>query len=300
MIYTVTFNPSLDYIIKIEKFEAGLVNRSDSENIYPGGKGINVSIVLKNLGISSKVLGYIAGFTGEEIKKNIETLGCSTDFIKLENGLSRINVKIKSDLESEINGGGPEISKDELNEMYKKILKLQEDDILVLAGSIPRTLPNDVYEKVMKILKDKKVKVIVDTTGKSLLKVLKYKPFLIKPNHHELGDLFNKKLNNNDEIIEYGKRLQEKGARNIIISMAGNGAILIKENGEAIYRNVPKGEVINSVGAGDSMIAGFIAEYIKNGNLEEAFKMGIATGSATAFSKTLAKKDMVEELLKQL
>ena len=261
MIYTITFNPALDYIVKMDDFNLGHVNRSSCESVYAGGKGINVSIVLNNLGVKSKALGFIAGFTGQEIEREVREFGCDTDFIKLKNGMSRINVKIKADVESEINGGGPDIPEEALEELYEKLNCLTEGDILVLAGSIPKTMPVDIYEKIMESLQDKGVKFIVDTTGESLLKVLKYKPFLIKPNHHELGDLFNVKLNGNDEIIEYAKKLKEMGARNVLISMAGDGAILIKENGEVITSNVPKGKVKNSVGAGDSMVAGFIAGY---------------------------------------
>ena len=202
MIYTITFNPALDYIVKMDDFNLGHVNRSTCENVYAGGKGINVSIVLNNLGVKSKALGFIAGFTGQEIEREVREFGCDTDFIKLKNGMSRINVKIKADVESEINGGGPEISDEALHELYGKLDKLSEGDILVLAGSIPKTMPVDIYERIMESLQDKGVKFIVDTTGESLLKVLKYKPFLIKPNHHELGDLFNVKLKGNDEIIE--------------------------------------------------------------------------------------------------
>ena len=285
MIYTITFNPALDYIVKMDDFNLGHVNRSSCESVYAGGKGINVSIVLNNLGVKSKALGFIAGFTGQEIEREVREFGCDTDFIKLKNGMSRINVKIKADVESEINGGGPDIPEEALEELYEKLNCLTEGDILVLAGSIPKTMPVDIYEKIMESLQDKGVKFIVDTTGESLLKVLKYKPFLIKPNHHELGDLFNVKLNGNDEIIEYAKKLKEMGARNVLISMAGN---------------VPKGKVKNSVGAGDSMVAGFIAGYLEANDIERGFKLGVATGSASAFSEGLATKDYVYELLNQI
>ena len=300
MIYTITFNPALDYIVKMDDFNLGHVNRSSCESVYAGGKGINVSIVLNNLGVKSKALGFIAGFTGQEIEREVREFGCDTDFIKLKNGMSRINVKIKADVESEINGGGPDIPEEALEELYEKLNCLTEGDILVLAGSIPKTMPVDIYEKIMESLQDKGVKFIVDTTGESLLKVLKYKPLLIKPNHHELGDLFNVKLNGNDEIIEYAKKLKEMGARNVLISMAGDGAILIKENGEVITSNVPKGKVKNSVGAGDSMVAGFIAGYLEANDIEKGFKLGVATGSASAFSEGLATKDYVYELLNQI
>lgn len=299
MIYTITFNPALDYIVKMDDFNLGHVNRSSCESVYAGGKGINVSIVLNNLGVKSKALGFIAGFTGQEIEREVREFGCDTDFIKLKNGMSRINVKIKADVESEINGGGPDIPEEALEELYEKLNCLTEGDILVLAGSIPKTMPVDIYEKIMESLQDKGVKFIVDTTGESLLKVLKYKPFLIKPNHHELGDLFNVKLNGNDEIIEYAKKLKEMGARNVLISMAGDGAILLDEHGKVYQGRPPKGEVLNSVGAGDSMVAGFVTGYLNTGDYEKAFELGIATGSASAFEYWLAEKEDVVKLLKK-
>ena len=300
MIYTITFNPALDYIVKMDEFNLGHVNRSNNEFVYAGGKGINVSIVLNNLEVKSKALGFIAGFTGDEIERRVREFGCDTDFIKLKEGMSRINVKIKADVESEINGGGPEISAEALEELYGKLDTLKSGDILVLAGSIPKTMPTDVYERIMERLKEKGVKFIVDTTGESLLKVLKYNPFLIKPNHHELGELFGVKLNSKEEIIEYAKKLKDMGAQNVIISMAGDGAVLINSNGDVTMNNVPKGVVKNSVGAGDSMVAGFIAGYLNSGKIEEGFKLGVATGSASAFSEGLATKDYVYELLEQV
>lgn len=300
MIYTITFNPALDYIVKMDEFNLGHVNRSNNEFVYAGGKGINVSIVLNNLEVKSKALGFIAGFTGDEIERRVRELGCDTEFIKLKEGMSRINVKIKADVESEINGGGPDISSEALEELYKKLDTLTTGDILVLAGSIPKTMPTDVYERIMERLQDRDVKFIVDTTGESLLKVLKYNPFLIKPNHHELGELFGVKLNNKEEVIEYAKKLKDMGAQNVIISMAGDGAVLIDSNGEVTTSNVPKGVVKNSVGAGDSMVAGFIAGYLNSGKIEDGFKLGVATGSASAFSEGLATKDYVYELLEQV
>ncbi|WP_195964228.1 1-phosphofructokinase [Clostridium cuniculi] len=300
MIYTITFNPALDYIVKMDEFNLGHVNRSNNEFVYAGGKGINVSIVLNNLEVKSKALGFIAGFTGEEIERRVREFGCDTEFIKLKEGMSRINVKIKADVESEINGGGPDISSEALEELYKKLDTLTAGDILVLAGSIPKTMPTDVYERIMERLQEKDVKFIVDTTGESLLKVLKYNPFLIKPNHHELGELFGVKLNNKEEVIEYAKKLKDMGAQNVIISMAGDGAVLIDSNGGVTTSNVPKGVVKNSVGAGDSMVAGFIAGYLNSGKIEDGFKLGVATGSASAFSEGLATKDYVYELLEQV
>ena len=300
MIYTITFNPALDYIVRVDDFKIGNVNRTSYEEVYAGGKGINVSIVLNNLGVESKALGYIAGFTGDEIERRVKDFGCDSDFIKLSNGMSRINVKLKSNEESEINGQGPQIDKEALEKLYKKLDLLKEEDILVLAGSIPSTLPKDIYESIMERLDGQGIKFVVDATGELLLKVLKYRPFLIKPNHHELAELFNVEIKNEEDIIHYAKKLKEMGARNVLISMAGDGAIFVTETGEVLKSEVPKGKLINSVGAGDSMVGGFIAGYLKNNKLEEAFKMGVATGSASAFSEGLATKDKVEELLKQI
>lgn len=300
MIYTITFNPALDYIVKMDEFNLGHVNRSNNEFIYAGGKGINVSIVLNNLEVKSKALGFIAGFTGDEIERRVREFGCDTDFIKLKDGMSRINVKIKADVESEINGGGPDISAEALEALYEKLDTLISGDILVLAGSVPKTMPTDIYEKIMERLQNKNIKFIVDTTGESLLKVLKYNPFLIKPNHHELGELFGVKLNSKEEVIEYAKKLKDMGAQNVIISMAGDGAVLIDSNGDVITSNVPKGVVKNSVGAGDSMVAGFIAGYLNSEKVEDGFKLGVATGSASAFSEGLATKEYVYQLLKEI
>ena len=300
MIYTLTFNPALDYIITVDNLNLGLVNRTSSEEIYAGGKGINVSIVLNNLGVKNKALGFIAGFTGDEIENRVKEFGCDTDFIKLENGLSRINVKIKSNEESEINGQGPEITDLNLQKLFDKLENLKSEDILVLAGSIPSSLPKNIYENILKRLDGRNIKFIVDATGDLLKNVLKYKPFLIKPNHHELSDLFNIEISSNAEIIFYAKKLKEMGARNVLISMASKGAIFIGENGDVLKSAVPKGKLIHSVGAGDSMVAGFIAGYSKNSDLEEAFKLSIATGSASAFSKGLADKKLVLKLLKQI
>lgn len=300
MIYTITFNPALDYIVKMDEFNLGHVNRSNNEFIYAGGKGINVSIVLNNLEVKSKALGFIAGFTGDEIERRVKEFGCDTDFIKLKDGMSRINVKIKADVESEINGGGPDISAEALEALYEKLDTLISGDILVLAGSVPKTMPTDIYEKIMERLQNKNIKFIVDTTGESLLKVLKYNPFLIKPNHHELGELFGVKLNSKEEVIEYAKKLKDMGAQNVIISMAGDGAVLIDSNGDVTTSNVPKGVVKNSVGAGDSMVAGFIAGYLNSEKVEDGFKLGVATGSASAFSEGLATKEYVYQLLKEI
>jgi len=300
MINTITLNPSLDYIVKVDSFKVDSLNRIEEERIYAGGKGINVSIVLKNLGVENTALGYVAGFTGDEILRQIESHGVNCDFVKLEKGFSRINVKLKSDGETEINGSGPEITEENLKILYGKLSNLAKGDYLILSGSIPTSVPDDIYENIMNSLLDTGVEFIVDATKELLLKVLKYKPFLIKPNHHELAEMFNVELKNDEDIIKYGKKLQEMGAKNVLISMAGDGAILLPENGEAIKREVPKGILKNSVGAGDSMVAGFLCGYLKNKDIDEAFKMGIATGSASAFSEKLATEDEVYKLLKEI
>ena len=296
MIYTVTFNPSLDYIVTVDNFTTGRVNRTTTEFMYPGGKGINVSIVLKNLGYDNIALGLEAGFTGEEIIRRISDMGIIHDFIHVDNGLSRINVKIRSDNESEINGQGPAIEADHINKLYQRFDKLKNGDILVLAGSIPTVMPDSMYMDIMKYLKGRNIKIVVDATKDLLVNVLEYRPFLIKPNNHELGEIFGVELKTRDEVVEYAKRLQKMGAVNVLVSMAGEGAVLVAEDGSIFKTPAPKGVVKNSVGAGDSMVAGFIAGYLNSGNYVEAFKMGVCTGSASAFSDKLATKAEVEAL----
>lgn len=300
MIYTVTFNPALDYVVHVDQLEKDAVNRSHDEKIYYGGKGINVSIVLKNLGVASKALGFIAGFTGKAIEDGVKAMGIQTDFISLREGMSRINVKIKSDEETEINGQGPHVMPDELEALYKKLEVIASGDVLILAGTIPATLPNNIYEIIMDQLSSRGVHIVVDATKDLLMNVLKYQPFLIKPNNHELGELFGKKLETADEMIIHAKKLQLMGARNVLISMAGDGAILVTETEEVYKIGVPKGKVKNSVGAGDSMVAGFVASYLKNHDYEEALKFATATGSATAFSDGLAEADFIEKLYNEL
>lgn len=301
MIYTVTFNPSLDYIIRVKDFFVGTINKTYYENILPGGKGINVSIVLSNLGHENTALGYTAGFTGKEIEQRMKVYGCTTDFIQVEKGLSRINIKMKSNEETEINGQGPNITEDNIEELYRKLDNIKDGDILVISGSIPSFLPDDIYERIMQRQIEKQVKIIVDATNNLLRKVLKYHPFLIKPNHHELGELFNTTLSTQEEVIPYAKKLQEMGAINVLVSMAGKGAVLIDEHGEVHRSEAPKGTVINSVGAGDSMVAGFISGYLEsNKDYAQAFIKGICCGSASAFSENLATKEEVEELLQSL
>lgn len=299
MVYTVTFNPAVDYVVHTQDMKVGGVNRSESEEIYFGGKGINVSIVLGELGIKSKALGFVAGFTGEAIEKGVAEKGIDADFVHLDKGFSRINVKIKSDCETELNGQGPMIDKRALDELFEKLDEIKDGDTIVLAGSIPNTLPQDIYEKILEYLSVKDIKIVVDATKELLMNVLKFKPFLIKPNNFELGEIFNVTLNTADEIAQYALRLKEMGARNVLVSMAGDGALLIDENGKRHVCGVCKGTVKNSVGAGDSMVAGFIAGS-QDGNYEYALKLGTATGGATAFSDGLAQKEDIYRLLGQL
>lgn len=296
MIYTVTFNPALDYAVHTAELQLGETNRADREQLLAGGKGINVSIVLKNLGIESTALGFIAGFTGEEILRRVKEDGICARFISLKNGFSRINVKLKGKTETEINGIGPEIDKEALSELFAQLKELTAKDTLVLAGSIPASLPDTVYMDIMEMLAEKQVKIVVDATKDLLVNVLKYHPFLIKPNNGELGEIFDVKLGTREEVIPYAKKLQEMGARNVLVSMAGKGAVLLTETGEIYQSPAPKGTVKNSVGAGDSMVAGFLAGYEREGNYEKAFKLGVATGSASAFSDNLATAGEVKQV----
>ena len=301
MIYTMTFNPSIDYIVSVDHFKAGEVNRTSSEYILPGGKGINVSIVLHNLGIESIAMGFIAGFTGKEIETLCQNkFGIKTDLIDVENGYSRINFKMRSDEESEVNGNGPLISETHLNELYKKLSVLKKGDILVLSGSIPKCLPNDIYSQIMKRIENQGIEIVVDATGNLLMNTLKYHPFVIKPNNHELEEMFHVKLSGTKDIVKYAKELQKLGAKNVLVSMAGDGALLACQNGKVYFSEAPKGKVKNSVGAGDSMVAGFVAGYTETKDFVSAFKKGIATGSASAFSDNLATKEEVEVLLKTI
>lgn len=300
MIYTVTFNPALDYIVFLDDMKLGDINRATRESIFYGGKGINVSTILNTLGVETTALGFVAGFTGKAIEEGLASLGIHTDFIHLPEGNSRINVKVKHGDETEINGQGPVITDEAIEALFAKLDTLTEDDILVLAGSIPNTLPEDIYEKILARLEEKRIRIAVDATKDLLLNVLKYHPFLIKPNNHELGEMFHTVCKTKDDIEHYAKELQKMGARNVLISMAGDGAILITEEGETIQMGTPKGKVINSVGAGDSMVAGFLAGYLKNGSYEEALKTGTAAGSATAFSEGLASLEMFHKMMEQL
>lgn len=299
MVYTVTFNPAIDYVVHTGEMKLGATNRSEREEMYFGGKGINVSIVLRELGIASKALGFTAGFTGEAIEKGLADMGIDTDFVRLKNGNSRINVKIKSAEETELNGQGPDIDDKAIKALFEKLDTLSDGDTLILAGSIPSSLPSDIYEQILAKLSEKKIKVVVDATKDLLLNVLKYKPFLVKPNNHELGEMFGAELKSDADIEKYARKLQEMGAVNVLISMAGDGAMLIDEQGKIHRCGVCKGKVKNSVGAGDSMVAGFTAGSLK-GDYEYALKLGTAAGGATAFSDGLATKEKIAELLETL
>lgn len=300
MIYTVTLNPAIDYLIKLDDLKIGSVNRVEDEKVYAGGKGINVSNMLQQLDCKSTALGFVSGFTGDFITESLQKKGINNKFIKLKNGFTRINVKIKGNEETEINGQGPLITKEELNELYKIIDELNSDDILVLAGSIPSTLDDKLYENIMERIENKNIRVVVDATKNLLLNVLKYKPFLIKPNNHELEEIFNVKLSSNKEIIKYANKLKDMGARNVLVSMGKDGALLVSENNEVYISNVAKGEVKNSVGAGDSMVAGFLNGYLKTNDFGEALKQGAACGGATAFSYDIATKEFIEDIKKQI
>lgn len=297
MVYTVTFNPAIDYVIHMGEVRLGATNRSKREEMYFGGKGINVSIVLRELGIDTKALGFTAGFTGEAIETGLANMGIDTDFVRLEKGNSRINVKIKSEEETELNCQGPHIDDKAIGALFEKLDCLKDGDSLVLAGSIPSSLPSDIYERILERISGKKIRVVVDAIKDLLLNVLKYKPFLIKPNNHELGEMFGIELKTDEEIEKYARKLQEMGAVNVLVSMAGDGAMLIDEFGKAHRCGVCKGTVKNSVGAGDSMVAGFMAGAL-NGDYEYALKLGTAAGGATAFSDGLATKDKIYELIR--
>ena len=305
MIYTITFNPALDYITQVENFKTGEINRTKTETILPGGKGLNVSIVLKNLGIENTALGFVAGFTGEELIRKLETQGVKTDFVKVKDGITRINVKISSVNdnsveETALNGMGPQITKENIEELMNKIQNMTVDDFVILSGSIPKNIDNNIYEKICEILNEKGITFIVDSTQELLINVLKYKPFLIKPNKEELKETVKRNIHTKEDIINSAKTLQEMGAQNVLVSLGNDGAILITKEGETYFSEAPKGQVINTVGAGDSMVAGFLAGYYKTKDYEYALKMGVSAGSASAFSVNLATKEEVDSILKQL
>lgn len=299
MIYTVTLNPSLDYIVSVEDFKLGMTNRTATEHMLPGGKGINVSIVLRQLGLDNTALGFVAGFTGEEIIRNLKEYGIRADFIRIPAGISRINVKMKNIDGTEINGMGPEISPDKMEELMAQLEQLSQGDVLVLAGSIPKSMPDDIYRHILKRMESKKIMAVVDATGDLLMNVLPYHPFLIKPNNHELGELFDVSITTREQVVPYAKKLQERGAANVLVSMGGQGAVLVSETGEVYMAEAPAGELKNSVGAGDSMVAGFVTGWITRRDYEYAFRMGVSTGSASAFSENLATRAEAEEVMKR-
>lgn len=300
MIYTVTFNPAIDYVVELVSFNIGEINRTTREYMNLGGKGVNVSRVLTNLEVPNVALGFVAGFTGDALRTGLERMGVKTDFISLKEGNTRINVNIKGVEETDINARGPEIPNSAIDELFKKLDNLQSGDTLVLAGSIPTSLPNDMYERIMERLYGKGIRFVVDATRDLLVKSLKYEPFLIKPNNHELGEIFGLELTTDNEIIYYARELKKQGAKNVLISMAGDGAILVDENDVAHKIGTPKGKVKNSVGAGDSMVAGFCAGYLEKGDYKYALRMGTAAGSASAFSESLATKQEVIDLLNKI
>lgn len=300
MIYTVTFNPALDYIVSVDDFKLGLTNRTSSELMLPGGKGINVSTILSNLGIENTALGFVAGFTGDEIIRRLEQMGIKNGFIRIKNGFSRINLKLKSIDGTEINGAGPVISDEEVEMLMSQLNELQEGDVLFLSGSIPKSMPSDAYQKIMQMLDGRGIMIAVDATKDLLLKVLAYHPFLIKPNNHELGEIFGVELKTRESVVPYAKKLQEQGARNVLVSMAGEGAVLVAEDGSVIDAPAPKGKLVNGVGAGDSMVAGFMAGWMEKHDYEHAFCMGVSSGSASAFSENLATKEEIEAVYEQM
>lgn len=296
MVYTVTLNPALDYVMKLKALRTDDINRTDGEEIYYGGKGINVSVILTQLGIPNTALGFLGGFTGKKLEEMLKNDNVSCDFNYLKNGDTRINVKIKADKEIDLNACGPEITKEDMQSFLRKLDGIKSGDYLILAGSIPNTLPDDIYEQILERVGDRNINCVVDATGDLLKNVLKYKPFLIKPNHHELGDLFSVQIKSDDDIVKYSKKLQEMGAKNVLVSMAKDGAMLTDENGNVHRIGNAKGKLINSVGCGDSMVAGFTAGYIKTADYSYALRLGSACGNATAFSEKLATREEIERV----
>ncbi|MBQ7161229.1 MAG: 1-phosphofructokinase [Clostridia bacterium] len=300
MVYTITLNPALDYVMRVGRLRYDDINRSQSETIYYGGKGINVSVILKRLDLPSRALGFTAGFTGAELKRLLEADGIDCDFTDVARGATRINVKIKADTELDVNANGPEVSADEVEGLMSKLDEIKEGDYLVLAGSIPKNVPSDIYERILERIDGRGINIVVDATGELLLRVLKYRPFLIKPNHHELGDLFGVKTETEEQIGIYARKLREIGARNVLVSRSKDGAILYDENGGVHYIGTVPGQVVNSVGSGDSMVAGFIAGYIQSGSYASALRLGAACGNATAFSEGLADAGLIREMYNKL
>lgn len=299
MIYTLTVNPSIDYIVAVEDFKLGLTNRTSAEKLLPGGKGINVSQVLKNLGVENTALGFVAGFTGDALVRELERRGIKQEFIHIKNGMTRINVKLTSIDGTEINGQGPDISKEDMESLFLRLDQLEDGDVLFLAGSIPSTLPSDLYQKIMVRLEKKDILFVVDATRELLTNVLEYHPFLIKPNNHELGEIFGVELRTRESVVPYAKKLQEMGARNVLISMAGEGSVLVAEDGSIVSHEAPKGVLVNGVGAGDSMVAGFMAGYMKTKDYAYAYRMGASAGSASAFSEDLATEQEIKKVMRE-
>lgn len=298
MIYTITVNPSLDYIVSVDDFKLGLTNRTSSEKLLPGGKGINVSQVLMNLGVENTALGFVAGFTGDALVRELESRGIRQEFIRIDKGMTRINVKLKSIDGTEINGQGPDIGEGDLERLMMRLDKLQDEDVLFLAGSIPGSISSDLYRNIMMRLQKKRILFVVDATGELLTNVLEFHPFLVKPNNHELGEIFGVELNTRESVVPYAGRLQELGARNVLVSMAGEGSVLVAEDGTVVSHEAPKGVLVNGVGAGDSMVAGFMAGYMKTGDYEYAYRMGASAGSASAFSEDLATEEEIMKVMK--
>lgn len=297
MIFTVTFNPSLDYIVRVDEMRLGTINRTNYEQLLPGGKGINVSIVLGNLGHPSRALGFSAGVTGVALEKLLADAGVDADLVHVKEGFTRINAKVKAVEETELNGQGPRIAPEDVDALFSKLDVLGQDDTLVISGSVPNTLPSDMYEQVMERLAGRGVRIVVDAERDLLTRALPYRPFLVKPNNHELGDIFGVTLKTRDEVVPYARRMQEMGAQNVLVSMAGEGGVLVAADGQVYQSPAAKGTVVNSVGAGDSCVAGFLAGLMETGSYQTAFRMGLAAGSASAFSDHLATRPEVEDLM---
>lgn len=293
MIYTVTFNPSLDYTIRIKNFEVGTLNRTNYEEIRVGGKGVNVSIVLTSLGVENIALGFIAGFTGDQIESGMQQLGCKTEFIRLPQGFSRINIKLQDETETEMNGMGPAVSISECERFMMNIKRLKPGDTLVLSGSIPSSMPQDMYEQILDAVDTDKIRVVVDTSSNLLRRTLAYHPFLIKPNLIELGELFGRSLIDYDDIVGCAKHLQEEGARNVLVSMGSAGAILVTDEGQVFSAPAPSGDLVDSIGAGDAMVAGFLAGYLERNSMVDGFAKGLVAGSATAYKQGLATREEI-------
>ena len=300
MVYTVTLNPALDYVMQVKKLRFDDINRSYFEDLHYGGKGINVSVVLKRLGVENKAMGFIAGFTGKRLEEMLKDEGLDCSFLRLKKGDTRINVKIKSETELDINARGPEIENEDIEKLISSLDIIKPGDYLVLAGSVPENLPSDIYERMLSRLKDKGINFVVDTTGDLLLSILKYKPFLVKPNHHELGDLFGVKIQSDEDIITYANKLKGMGAKNVLVSRGSKGATLIDEKGKVSYIGIVEGKIVNTVGSGDSMVAGFLAGYIENGNYKHALRLGAACGNATAFCEALAEAENIQSAYQKL